>query len=381
MITAAELQAAVREGVVTPEAADALERFVARGSRARPSGEEDLRFIRNFHDVFLAIGIVILGVGIFIALLLNSGVPTDGLEVDSFADLRGVQYSLAFSGFGAAAVYWLLAEYFARRKRLFLPAITLSLGFVAFVSFGALPLLAPVMVELGTGQALQENFEATREAMGLFWTTWALIAAAAATAFLVRFRLPFAWGIVALCLTSAAFGLFFYASPLPDTLAAVGPIFTISGVITFLVAVAFDARDPTRQTLYSDNAFWLHLAAAPQILFGILTTVFGYEASPTADPQRAAVTLAIVAALALIGLLINRRALLVSALSTIGIAIYVLVSQAKMPLGFTIATTLIVLGGSVVLLGAGWHSARRMLLAGAPKTGFIARIFPPEVTA
>lgn len=381
MITAAELQAAVREGVISPEAADALERFVARGQRATPSGEEDLRFIRNFHDVFLAIGIVILGAGIFIALLLNSGLPTTELEINSITDLVGVRWSLAFSGFGAALVYWLLAEYFARRKRLFLPAITLALGFVLFVSIGALPILVPPMVELGTGANLQQNFEATREAMGLFWAVWAGIAAVAAMVFLFRFRLPFAWGIVALSVTSAAFGLYFYASPLPDTLAAVGPILAISGVLTFLLAVLFDARDPTRRTLSSDNAFWLHLAAAPQILFGILTTVFGHQASTMADPERAALTLLIVAGLALVGLLINRRALLVSALSTIGIAIYVLVDQASMPLGVTIATTLIVLGGSVVLLGAGWHTARRFLLSPAPKTGLIARIFPPEVTA
>jgi len=38
--------------------------YFDRTVESSPSGEEELRFIRNFHDVFLSIGIGIFGVGI-----------------------------------------------------------------------------------------------------------------------------------------------------------------------------------------------------------------------------------------------------------------------------------------------------------------------------
>jgi hypothetical protein len=46
--------------------------------------------------------------------------------------------------------------------------------------------------------------------------------------------------------------------------------------------------------------------------------------------------------------------------------------------GVLAATTLIVLGGGVLILGASWHKIRRAMLAQIQPQGVWARVFPPE---
>ena len=45
----------------------------------------------------------------------------------------------------------------------------------------------------------------------------------------------------------------------------------------------------------------------------------------------------------------------------------------------TLMLTALLVGGSIVLLGGGWRTARRALLKLVPHEGFAGRIFPPEV--
>ena len=80
---------------------------------------------------------------------------------------------------------------------------------------------------------------------------------------------------------------------------------------------------------------------------------------------------------ALVSLLINRRALIVSGLLTAGVSIGVIVNSAGLGAGAVIAVTLLTLGGIVVLLGAAWNPVRGLLLAPFPSEGPLARIFPP----
>lgn len=174
------------------------------------------------------------------------------------------------------------------------------------------------------------------------------------------------------------------------------PLYLVLGLLLFAAGVLFDARDPMRATRFSDNGFWLHFAAAPLILngaLGLLTQVliggpiaFAGSASALVNSGAAAAplavaTLAVVALLGFVSLLINRRAPLVSALLTTGIAIGILMNAIGLGAGALAATTLIVLGGFVLVLGAGWHVMRRALLGWVKPDGFWARVFPPEVAA
>jgi hypothetical protein len=92
----------------------------------------------------------------------------------------------------------------------------------------------------------------------------------------------------------------------------------------------------------------------------------------------AALTLLVVAALGVVSLLINRRVLIVSTLITTGVAIGVLMNAVGMGAGGLAASTLIVLGAFVLILGGSWHTVRRALLGWVKPDGAWARIFPPE---
>lgn len=93
--------------------------------------------------------------------------------------------------------------------------------------------------------------------------------------------------------------------------------------------------------------------------------------------RAAIVSLVVIAVFALISLLINRRALIVSGLLTTGVALAVLVNQLGLDGAGVAAVTLLVLGGIVVLLGVAWTPVRGVLTAPFPSSGVIARIIPP----
>jgi hypothetical protein len=385
------LEAAAAAGVITAEQVGPLHDFLASrtaGVAPTASGEEDLRFIRNFHDVFLAIGIVLFAVGLMIGIgvfVSSSGVADPGQG----AVLTGALFA------AAGAVIWLLGELFARRRRLFLPAIAIVCALTMFLVAAAALLYTGVLL----GRGFDENnwdFSTMPQEVRvgiLIATAFAFITP---LAFYLRFRLPFSLGL-------AGGGLAFFiivAAMIANfelTLQILPALYLVLGAMLFAAAVAFDARDPARTTRFSDNGFWLHFAAAPLILngaFGLIGLMFGNDvsaASPSAGlvqaasggggTAQAALTLVVVGLLGLVSLLINRRVLIVSALITTGVAIGILMNAAGLGASALAAATLIVLGAFVLILGASWHTARRALLGRVRPDGPWARIFPPETAA
>jgi hypothetical protein len=387
-----DLEAAAAAGVIGAEQVQPLHDFLARlrpaASAAKPavSGEEDLRFIRNFHDVFLAIGIVLFAIGMAV------GIATYVAEAPN--PQQGATLTGALCA-GAVSVMWLLGELFARRRRLFLPAIAIVSSMTLFAVVSA--------ATLYTGAVLGRGFDANLgdfQGMPPELRNGILVALGFAViaplAFYVRFRLPFSLGLM-----GGAFALFVIVASmianLELTLRLLPTLYLALGILLFLAGVGYDVRDPARTTRFSDNGFWLHLAAAPFILNGALGLVgqlftgHAAAASPSAAmlaagggpgaTAQAAATLVVIAFLGFVSLLINRRALVVSALLTTGIAIGVLMNAAGLGAGSLAAATLISLGAFVLILGASWHIARRTLLGWVRPEGMWARIFPPEIAA
>jgi hypothetical protein len=394
MTNKAELEAAAAAGVISAEQAGKLNDFLAKNAAsagvAPPlSGEEDFRFIRNFHDLFLAIGIVLFAIGM--AVGIGSYIASSAKAPASGAVLTGSLCAVA------ALTMWGLGELFARRRRLFLPAIATVIAFTLFAAVATVSLYFGILV--GRGVNLDSDVGATVSPLvqaGL------LLAAAmffiAPALFYARFRLPFSIGM-----TGGGVAFFVIVCALVfafDSVEAWLPALYLGlGVALFAAGVAFDARDPSRVSRMSDNGFWLHFAAAPLILngaFGLLNQAFvGAEAgvmggsgglimagSGEGDATALALaTLLVVVMLGFVSLLINRRVLIVSALITTGIAIGILLNELGIGAGSMAASTLIVLGGFVLILGAGWHSVRRALLGWVKPGGVWARIFPPEAPA
>jgi hypothetical protein len=342
-------------------------------------GEEDLRFIRNFHDVFLSLGIAMFAAGLGVATTMFLAPMVEATAEAGGDAFRRTLSLVSAAAMADAAIMWLMAEFFARGRRLFLPSIVILLAFTLFFFVAA---GAGYGAALNLDKSFFERFEgdgfigAIRQASEFF-----LVVSGATTlaifAFYARMKLPFAMGLGGYSLATVGIAAAFYAWP-EGVQAIMQPAQLTAGVLLFALGVFFDARDPERKTRISDNGFWLHFFAAPLILNSALGMTVGIDMLTEQQTGAALVTLTIVGLFATVSLLINRRALLVAGLIYALIAAGFLISKVGLSGGWTVAATLLVMGGAMVLLGGGWHSLRRIMVAPFPKTGLIARIIPPE---
>ena len=115
MPSRADLEAAAEAGVIGAGQVQPLADFLSAREAApvpaasAPEGEEPLRFIRNFHDVFLATGIALLAIGLWIATV------TSAANLDWTGAPRGALAIVSAMCFGCGAILWALAEAFSVR--------------------------------------------------------------------------------------------------------------------------------------------------------------------------------------------------------------------------------------------------------------------------
>ncbi|MCZ8376730.1 MAG: hypothetical protein O9342_15250 [Beijerinckiaceae bacterium] len=341
MISEETLEKALARGLIGPEQASALRMIEAERLRTEfePAPDhEKLRFITGFGDIF-----VVIGLGLFASAL-------GYFLINAYGAIVG------FAGLALTA--WLLAEQFSRRRRMALPSIVLLLGFAvaAFLAINGLIgwLTSPKAVALGKAAL---DFERPVP----------VAIAALATAGLValhywRFRVPItiAAGVAALVL--ALFGVIAAISP-DFAQAALAPLILVAGIGIFGLAMRFDSRDLERRTRRTDIAFWLHLLAAPMIVHSLIALVFGGVGNIRTGAAIGLITLFL--GLALVALLIDRRAILVSGLVYAGVAFGQVLKVSGMT-NAVIPATLLVLGGFILILSAGWQPIRRIFLALVP---------------
>lgn len=351
MIDEADLQAAVADGIIDRAQAVRIAHLArlrresaAGGSDVPESGaidpdDERFRLIGGFNDVFVAIGVCLLaGALLGLAQVLGLG--------NAFAVM-------------AALAAWGLSEIFARRMRLALPSILLAGMFAASVAI-ALGLL-------GGGTDRTEPFSA----VGI---TASAGFALAALLHHWRFRVPIDVALVTCGVLAVLLAALFSALP---SLArdALNPILVASGLAVFAFAVSIDMSDPDRRTRRSDSAFWLHLLAAGLIVHpifrGMLWTGGGF------GTVKALIILAVFVVLGLVALVIDRRALLVSALSYAGVAVAYLISQ-NVSADLSLPLALLGLAVLVLALSAGWRTLRGALLPRLPLGRLRARLPPVE---
>jgi len=154
------------------------------------------------------------------------------------------------------------------------------------------------------------------------------------------------------------------------------PLYVIlaEGLALFALALAWDMSDPLRQTRRADVAFWLHLLAAPAIVHPLFALVGLTDWSPFAPLGRHAATPGIEAgglafgiyvALGVVALIVDRRALMVSSLAYLLVAMNSLF-QATGALTLSVALSALIVGAGLLLLSAFWTAARREALWLAP---------------
>lgn len=370
MFDRTDLRAAVGANILSADQASRLEAFLLSrkddGAGSEQIGQENLRFLANFNDVFITLGLVILFIG----------VSTMVGMVASPALMAGSVFSGVVSALIVGGLAWVLLEYFCGRRRLLLPSMALTLIFTGFISL-AVTAFVGSMMGIGIEFDVLDIFGTT----GRLGVTAFLAAAAAAGAIYLRFKLPFSLAVIALATAGAIYvflGFFGNAAWLIG-----GAGFFLMGLCTLAVAVWYDMKDPERIRKASDNAFWLHLAAAPQVIVGVSTMVtgsniFAGSTSGTDNSTQGLTLLALLLTIGIVSLALNRRALIAASLVTFIVTLSFVLSRAGLDASNIFIMVTILIGTGVVLLGAGWKTARRAALVIFPKGGTWSRVFPPE---
>ena len=211
MISKDSLLKAAQNNIIREDQVDPLYQFIhhQRDSVSSLETDEPLKFVRSFGDVFIALGILLLVISI------------------NMLDLSGSSHILP------VIVFVVLAEWLVRVRRLVLPGMVIVIAILFFVN-----------------KLLIFDYEHAKTAeLALLGVTSLL--------FYLRYKMPFSLLPVAISLVAIIviqIGTDVIDQPI---------VFVAIGVAIFVVAMWFDSQDTKRQTHLSDNAFWLHLLAAP----------------------------------------------------------------------------------------------------------------------
>jgi hypothetical protein len=329
MYSDSDIEAAIRAGVISRAAGQGFRDFVAR-SRATPGAdEEQFRLLTGFNDIFvtIAVALVLVALGWL------------GSSVSFFA-----------GGCAVAVVSWGLAEYFTRRRRMALPSIVLVASFVS--SVGAAAVAGLLAWRTGVADDPQN---------AALLCGCAVVTAGAGYAHWRRFAVP----ITVALATAAGLGavVLLLLWQIPALLGHGVAMVLAAGLLVFAFAMWWDSRDRLRVTRRSDVAFWLHLLAAPLIVhpvFNLLGLLRGGAA-----PANAGIAVALYVVLAVAALVVDRRALLVSALAYVLYAITSLLRGAG-ALSSALALAALCIGVGLLMLSALWQRSRAPLVRVLP---------------
>lgn len=343
MIRQDDIEAAISGGILTAEQGRALERLAheRRQSRVLALGrEERFRLLGGFNDVFIALGVILLSIALFLSPILG------------------------------VMVFWGLAELLTGRLKLVGPSIVIVVflcWFAAMLGLEAFGRLVP-LIALQTDRPITSNG----------YLSVAVAVAAMAGLHYARFRFPFA--LFALAGAAVTFMMALTAYVLePSVSAAVRPWVAVGlGLMVFAAAMWFDVSDPERTTRRADCGFWLHLLAAPLIVHPVASPlithpVFGRSADVIAEPAIGLVVV-LIGALAILALVVDRRALLVAGLAYLGAAMSYGLTKLAGDAGTIL--TLAAMGCMIIVLGIGWRQIRAALMSRLPD-GAWKRGLPP----
>lgn len=337
MYSEADLQSAVAAGAVSHEAANAL-RTHAAGMRSAPvADEEHFRLITGFNDIFVSIAAVLL-------LMACAGI--------------GDAIAPGVAGLLVAGAAWGMAEFFTRQRRMALPSIVLLLGFVGGVAGIPINILAEIDPNM------------SERAAALIFSGIGLGTAIAAWAHWRRFMVPItiAAGAAAVCGTLIALVVAAISPIIPkeNPELVLLPLVFVAGLAVFALAMRWDITDRARETRRSDVAFWLHLLAAPMIAHPLFHWL-GVTEGDNIGAGAALGVLGVYILMGLVALAVDRRALLVSALAYVLIAMTWLFREFGM-VELNVAITGLVIGSALLSLSAFWSPIRSKIVGQLSQT-------------
>lgn len=324
-----DLDAAVAAGILNAETAAAFRAHIEQTRSTHMVDEEHFRLVNSFNDIFVAIA----GMLVLVAVGWIAGV---------------IEHRLI--GAAVAVTAWGLAEFFTRKRHMALPSILFLLAFAG----GVFATLAPTWsdgIAGGLGKFGIWVAVAAAATAGCTWLHWK------------RFRVPVTVAAGAAALVGVVIGLLI--AVMPDVREWLNSILFIAGISVFAFAMYWDMSDPLRQTRRADVAFWLHLLAAPLVVHPVFTFFRLFTNEP--GIVNAAVVVMLYVALGIVALIIDRRALMVSALFYVLAAISTVLKEFG-AVGINVALTALIIGSTLLMLSAFWHASRAFVigkLAGA----------------
>jgi hypothetical protein len=344
-----DLRDAIAAGAISPEAADALRAHVAGARATSMTDEETFRLVNSFNDIFVTIAAVLL-------LFAMGGIGE--------ALLPSWEGPSPLAGLLVAASAWLLAEPFTRQRRMALPSIVLLVAFVG----GVFATLLGAIAEFGYPDVTGELTDAERIALFSLVAGAALATAGAAWLHWRRFKVPItvAAGAAALVGTLIAIVLAVIDTRSGDVEPVILLLIFFAGLGLFACAMRWDISDRRRETRRSDVAFWLHLLAAPMIAHPLFNWL-GVTDGRSIGAGSAVGVLVIYVTMALVALAVDRRALLVSALAYVLIALTWLFDEFG-AVELNLALTALVIGSALLSLSAFWTPIRAALVGRLPVT-------------
>ena len=324
MYTDEDIGSAVKAGVLSEESAQNFRAYVSSQRGVALAEEEQFRVVSGFNDVFVSLACLISLFSVYwLAEVLSESV----------------------SGFWATAVAaWIISEYFSRKRYMALPSIVLALA-VTLSFYGVA--LTPVWIDSSN------------------WGFWIVLIVAAPLAYWLRFKIPIA-------ITLAAGGvvicsLVIWGSFFSDTAYAAATFFLVSGLIVFAIAVRIDLSDRLRQTRNTDVAFWLHMLAGPLIAHSIFFHFIKFSFGSDMPIERAIAVIALYLFITLISIAFNRRALMVSGLLYITIAVAQLFRAGTfIETAYSYPITGLIIGLSLLVITVYWTDSRKRLLKSFP---------------
>jgi hypothetical protein len=344
MYSDSDLESAVAAGAITASAADALRAHVATAHSAPAVDEENFRLVTSFNDIFVTIAAIMVlvamaGIGAAVTPNLDGPPPLSGVLI--------------------AGAAWGMAEFFTRKRRMALPSIVLLLAFVGGVLEAMIGFSALGVTDFEQNETL---------AIALVGGS-GLIAAGAAWVHWRRFAVPITVaagaGALALCAIALIVAAFTPQTG-EDAQRIVLPLVFVAGLAVFAWAMRWDMSDRERETRRADVAFWLHLLAAPMIAHPLFHWI-GVTGGQNVGPGGVAAVLVVYIAMGLVALAIDRRALLVSALAYVLVALTWLFDQFG-AVELNVALTALVIGSALLCLSAFWTPIRRAVVVQLPAT-------------
>lgn len=298
--------------------------------------EERIKPVGTMNEIFVTFGVVLL-------IWAASGLFSMLVAKDQ-----------ASNSLFTASIAWLAAVYFHKGKRFRLPVILGALK--AAFAFGTCLAFMFLGIQM---KFFAEGVPLANSVIPLLGGLAALIAAA------VRFRIPFLMLPIGIVFTI----IVTYATKYGDDDISYRMLLGISGLTMLALAIAFDLKDPARVKRWSDYAFWSYVIGSPLFVHSLFLSVLLAE-----DNKEWAMGIGVWALMLMLasivtfmGLLLNRRALILSTL------IYVAFIVGRLLIGLTpgngavvVLATILIIGLYVVALGARWTRVRNAAMRKLP---------------